>query len=210
MAVGGRLRCGTRGCARGPRLRGSSGWRHQEGSVLTPPQPQPLWGSPPSLLQGPRNLGAPAGPHALPAAAARLMTGGTDRVSLEGKPPNHQLLLNSVLEFRRDLVLKGVGHVLVWCRLHRSAFRVELSAAVGSLSTSLPRRRVSDLRQQAGHASRVQAQPGGKREKQMLCRGLEKGTHSGAREPRAWAQRLGEQRGNPPETVTGDQAFPLT
>ena len=28
--------------------------------------------------------------------------------------------------------------------------------------------------------------------------------------PRAWAQRLGEQRGNLPETVTGGQAFPLT
>lgn len=140
------------------------------------------WGSPPGLLQGPRSLGAPAGPHALPAAAAHLMTGGTYLVSLEGKPPNHQLLLNSMLEFRRDLVLK-VGHVLVRCRLHHGAFRVELRAAAGSLSTSLPRRRVSYLRQQAGHASRVQAQPEGKREKQILCRGLEKGTHSGARGP---------------------------
>lgn len=28
-------------------------------------------------------------------------------MSLEGKPPNHQLLFNSVLEFRSDLVLKG-------------------------------------------------------------------------------------------------------
>lgn len=140
------------------------------------------WGSPPGLLQGPRSLGAPAGPHALPAAAARLMTGETDLVSLEGKPPNHQLLLNSMLEFRRDLVLKGGACA---CSVQTAPWCLQGGAqgGPGSLSTSLPRRRVSYLRQQAGHASRVQAQPEGKREKQILCRGLEKGTHSGARGP---------------------------
>lgn len=182
MAVGGRLRCGTRGCARGPRLHGSSGWRHREGSVLMPPQLQPLLGKPPRPAPGTPEPGCSSGPHALPAAAARLMTGETDLVSLEGKPPNHQLLLNSMLEFRRDLVLKGGACA---CSVQTAPWCLQGGAqgGPGSLSTSLPRRRVSYLRQQAGHASRVQAQPEGKREKQILCRGLEKGTHSGARGP---------------------------
>lgn len=80
--------------------------------------------------------------------------------------------------------------MLVQCRPQCGAFWVvlqDLRAGIGSPSTSLPRRRASDLRQQAERASHIRAQPGGKRERQILCCGLEKGTHSGTQGPNGWA-----------------------